>query len=171
MVNNQAAGRPVARIIEVDGGGQAGQSFRHSERATGGGYAYQHVPTAAITTRASLDHFPRTTEMKIMATAPDVRKHPERKKDYKGRIRVRVFLLPSRKRNVPLMLLILAGAAVLITLGAKHANTRASKAEDKYQLLQRDQRKIKDGIDDGDDVSVSDDGQVGNPKKYPDMGQ
>ncbi|CAH0518961.1 unnamed protein product [Peronospora belbahrii] len=44
-----------------------------------------------------------------------------------------------------------------------------SANQEEYELEQANRRKIKDGMED-DQVLISDDGQVGNPKKYPDMG-
>jgi endoglucanase len=57
----------------------------------------------------------------------------------------------------------------LITIGAINThNTRSKKAEE-FETLQRNKRTIKDGMDNGEDL-ISDDGQIGNPKSYPDLG-
>lgn len=63
----------------------------------------------------------------------------------------------------------LSGAAALITYGAMEASDRAAINNARYENNTEARRKINDGKSD-DEVLVSDDGQVGNPKKYPDMG-
>ncbi|GMF28498.1 unnamed protein product [Phytophthora lilii] len=45
----------------------------------------------------------------------------------------------------------------------------AAIRQSRYENSTEARRKIKDGLDD-DQVIISDDGQVGNPKSYPDMG-
>ncbi|KAG2760339.1 hypothetical protein JG687_00006614 [Phytophthora cactorum] len=86
---------------------------------------------------------------------------PETTKDYKGRIRTWPGLL--------LLLLIIGGAVTIIVLQAKETSDLIQANRDNYEQQQADKRKIKDGKED-DQVLISDDGQVGNPKKYPDMG-
>ncbi|EEY55027.1 cell 5A endo-1,4-betaglucanase, putative [Phytophthora infestans T30-4] len=102
----------------------------------------------------------RQTEMKIKATDFDDLP-PETTKDYKGRIRTWPGLL--------LLLLIVSGAVTVIVLQAKETSDMIHVNQDNYEQEQAYKRKIKDGKED-DQVLISDDGQVGNPKKYPDMG-
>jgi endoglucanase len=49
------------------------------------------------------------------------------------------------------------------------ASDEAAIRQSRYENSTQAGRKIKDGLED-DGVLISDDGQVGNPKKYPDMG-
>ncbi|KAH7462618.1 uncharacterized protein KRP23_13636 [Phytophthora ramorum] len=103
----------------------------------------------------------RQTEMKLLAVEPDLGMPPERTKDYKGRIRTWPGLL--------LLLLIVAGAVALITINAIDVQDQMNINAQRFENASQAKRKIKDGLTD-DSVIVSDDGQVGNPKKYPDMG-
>ncbi|KAE9354269.1 hypothetical protein PR003_g3451 [Phytophthora rubi] len=102
----------------------------------------------------------RQTEMKLKAADLDLAK-PERTKDYKGRIRTWPGLL--------LLLLIMGGAAAVIVLQAKETSDLITVNRENYEQRLANKRKIQDGKDD-DQVIISDDGQVGNPKSYPDMG-
>ncbi|KAF1795532.1 Glycoside hydrolase superfamily [Phytophthora cactorum] len=86
---------------------------------------------------------------------------PERTQDYKGRIRTWPGLL--------LLLSIVAAAVALITINAIDVQDQTNINAQRFENASQSRRKIKDGLDD-DNVIVSDDGQVGNPKKYPDMG-
>ncbi|KAG2526604.1 hypothetical protein JM16_003702 [Phytophthora kernoviae] len=103
----------------------------------------------------------RQTEMKLLAAGIDDSHPPERKEDYKGRIRTWPGVL--------IILLIIGGALAAITLEAVNKNELEAISEENYENRLANKRKIKDGLDD-DQVIISDDGQVGNPKKYPDMG-
>ncbi|KAG7383204.1 hypothetical protein PHYPSEUDO_003938 [Phytophthora pseudosyringae] len=103
----------------------------------------------------------RQTEMKLLAVEPDLGAAPERTKDYKGRIRTWPGLL--------LLLAIVAGAVALITINAVDVQDQMNVNAQRYENASQARRKIKDGLND-DNVIVSDDGQVGNPKKYPSMG-
>lgn len=71
--------------------------------------------------------------------------------------------------GVLLFLLLVGGAAALITYGAMEASDRASTNNARYENSTESARKIKDGKTD-DETIISDDGQVGNPRSYPDMG-
>ncbi|KAG1685053.1 hypothetical protein DVH05_009744 [Phytophthora capsici] len=102
----------------------------------------------------------RQTEMKLKAADLDDLQ-PEQSKDYKGRRRTWPGLL--------FLLLLIGGAATIIVLQAKETSDLFSVNKEKYERQQADKRKIKDGMED-DQVIISDDGQVGNPKEYPDMG-
>ncbi|POM72809.1 Cell 5A endo-1,4-betaglucanase [Phytophthora palmivora] len=102
----------------------------------------------------------RQTEMKLKAADIDDLP-PERTKDYKGRIRTWPGLL--------LLLLLIGGAVTIIVLQAKETSDLISINREEYEQRQANKRKIQDGKDD-DEVIISDDGQVGNPKSYPDMG-
>ncbi|CAI5739280.1 unnamed protein product [Peronospora destructor] len=103
----------------------------------------------------------RLTEMRLLAVEPDLGAAPERTRDYKGRIRTWPGIL--------FLLLIVAGAVALVTINAMHVNDQANVNVERYENAKRSSRRIKDGLDD-DNVLISDDGQVGNPKRYPDMG-
>ncbi|RLN93741.1 hypothetical protein BBJ28_00014094 [Nothophytophthora sp. Chile5] len=103
----------------------------------------------------------RLTEMKLKAAELDEGVRPERIKDYKGRIRTWPGLL--------LLLLIVAGAIAIMTQQAREISNRLAIKVEYYEKLTENRRKIDDGLTD-DQVIISDDGQVGNPKVYPDMG-
>ncbi|KAG7395912.1 hypothetical protein PHYBOEH_003037 [Phytophthora boehmeriae] len=103
----------------------------------------------------------RQTEMKLLATGIDDSLPPERKQDYKGRIRTWPGLL--------ILLLIIGGAVAAITLEAINKSELEKIHDRDYEYRMANKRKIKDGLED-DGVLISDDGQVGNPKSYPDMG-
>ncbi|CAH0518958.1 unnamed protein product [Peronospora belbahrii] len=102
----------------------------------------------------------RQTEMKLLAVEPDLGAAPERMEDYKGRRRTWPGVL--------LLVVILLGALTLITLNAIDANKQASLNAQRYEYAAQSNRRIKDGLFD-ENVLISDDGQVGNPKVYPDM--
>ncbi|CAH0518960.1 unnamed protein product [Peronospora belbahrii] len=110
--------------------------------------------------RVSSTYGQRQTEMRLKAADFDDLP-PERTKDYKGRIRTWPGLL--------LLLLLIAGAAAIIVQQSIKTSDLMSANQEEYELEQANRRKIKDGMED-DQVLISDDGQVGNPKKYPDMG-
>ncbi|KAE9350034.1 hypothetical protein PF008_g6646 [Phytophthora fragariae] len=104
----------------------------------------------------------RQTEMmkiKVMDLGGDL--PPERVKDYKGRIRT--------WRGLLLFCAIVGGAAAIITMSAMKANDSAATRQSLYENKAEERRKIDDGLTDNQ-VIISDDGQVGNPKSYPDMG-
>ncbi|POM67657.1 Cell 5A endo-1,4-betaglucanase, partial [Phytophthora palmivora] len=104
---------------------------------------------------------PRQTEMKLMAMEPSDSQAPERIQDYKGRIRT--------WRGIILLCIIVGGAAAIITACAISANNDAATRAARYENRTEERRRINDGLTD-DGVIISDDGQVGNPKKYPSMG-
>ncbi|CAI5715182.1 unnamed protein product [Peronospora effusa] len=110
--------------------------------------------------RVSSTYGQRQTEMRLKAADFDDLP-PERTKDYKGRIRTWPGLL--------LLLLLVGGAAAIILQQAMETSDLISASQENYEQQQAIKRKIKDGMED-DQVLISDDGQVGNPKKYPDMG-
>uniref|UniRef100_M4B799 Glycoside hydrolase family 5 domain-containing protein n=1 Tax=Hyaloperonospora arabidopsidis (strain Emoy2) TaxID=559515 RepID=M4B799_HYAAE len=110
--------------------------------------------------RVSSTYGQRQTEMRLKAADFDDLP-PERTKDYKGRIRTWPGLL--------LLLLLLGGAAIIIVKQAMETSEFMKADHEAFEREQTKRRKIKDGMDD-DKVLMSDDGQVGNPKKYPDMG-
>ncbi|RLN50302.1 hypothetical protein BBJ29_008520 [Phytophthora kernoviae] len=103
----------------------------------------------------------RQTEMKLMAMEPSDTMPPEQTRDYKGRIRT--------WKGLVLLCLIVGGAAAIITACTISANDKAAINQARYENKSEARRRIKDGLND-DGVIISDDGQVGNPKKYPDMG-
>ncbi|KAG2507328.1 hypothetical protein JM18_009309 [Phytophthora kernoviae] len=103
----------------------------------------------------------RQTEMKLLAVEPELGLPPERTQDYKGRIRTWPGLL--------FLLVIVAGAIALITINAMDVSDQMNINAERYENASQTRRKIKDGLTDNQ-VIISDDGQVGNPKKYPDMG-
>ncbi|RLN50301.1 hypothetical protein BBJ29_008521 [Phytophthora kernoviae] len=103
----------------------------------------------------------RQTEMKLLAVEPELGLPPERTQDYKGRIRTWPGLL--------FLLVIVAGAIALITINAMGVSDQMNINAERYENASQTRRKIKDGLTDNQ-VIISDDGQVGNPKKYPDMG-
>ncbi|KAF4315036.1 hypothetical protein G195_011449, partial [Phytophthora kernoviae 00238/432] len=93
----------------------------------------------------------RQTEMKLLAAGIDDSHPPERKEDYKGRIRTWPGVL--------IILLIIGGALAAITLEAVNKNELEAISEENYENRLANKRKIKDGLDD-DQVIISDDGQV-----------
>ncbi|RLN91774.1 hypothetical protein BBJ28_00019924 [Nothophytophthora sp. Chile5] len=103
----------------------------------------------------------RQTEMKLKAAELDEGMQPERIKDYKGRIRTWPGLL--------LLVVIVAGAITIMTQQAREISNRLANKVEHYEKLTENRRRIDDGKQD-DQVIISDDGQVGNPKVYPDMG-
>lgn len=68
-----------------------------------------------------------------------------------------------------LFLALVGVASALITLGAINTSDAATKNQQRYEEETANKRKIKDGLNNTNDI-VSDDGQVGNPKEYPSMG-
>ncbi|RLN26793.1 hypothetical protein BBO99_00002720 [Phytophthora kernoviae] len=119
------------------------------------------VASGAGSYRESTNMSQRQTEMKLMAMEPSDTMPPEQTRDYKGRIRT--------WKGLVLLCLIVGGAAAIITACAISANDKAAINQARYENKSEARRRIKDGLDD-DQVIISDDGQVGNPKKYPDMG-
>lgn len=57
----------------------------------------------------------------------------------------------------------------MITLQAVSTSDTATKNQQRFELASQNKRKIQDGLNNSVDL-IEDDGQVGNPKKYPDMG-
>ncbi|GLE09584.1 hypothetical protein PINS_up021312 [Pythium insidiosum] len=143
-------GRPLYQHSDHPSG-----TYRHSEEMN----ALDVMPSSRQTLSGSGI---RQTEMKIMAMEPEEGAPPERKKDYKGRIRTWPGVL--------LFLAIVGVAAALITLGAMDAHDKKVARARTFEENQRTSRKIKDGnkTTPGGDL-IEDDGQVGNPKKYPNM--
>ncbi|KAH7462621.1 uncharacterized protein KRP23_13639 [Phytophthora ramorum] len=99
--------------------------------------------------------------MKLKVAELDHNLPPERTKDYKGRIRTWPGVL--------LILFIVGGAVAMITKQATSTSDQMQLNAVRFEQHMEGDRKIQDGKDD-DQVITSDDGQVGNPKKYPDMG-
>ncbi|KAL4171355.1 hypothetical protein KRP22_009451 [Phytophthora ramorum] len=99
--------------------------------------------------------------MKLKVAELDHNLPPERTKDYKGRIRTWPGVL--------LILFIVGGAVAMITTQAISTSDQMQLNAARFEQHMEGDRKIQDGKDD-DQVIISDDGQVGNPKKYPDMG-
>ncbi|KAL3661680.1 hypothetical protein V7S43_013439 [Phytophthora oleae] len=153
--------RPM--VGNTSGAPVSGSTFRNSE------YTHEAMESSRLTDsgirESSMYGYgpggQRQTEMKLLAVEPDLGAAPERKQDYKGRIRTWPGLL--------LLLLIVAGAVALITINALDVQDQVNLQAARYENASQAKRKIKDGLDD-DQVIVSDDGQVGNPKTYPDMG-
>ncbi|TYZ62092.1 hypothetical protein PybrP1_000904 [[Pythium] brassicae (nom. inval.)] len=148
------AGHSRHTIVTTDGASQFGSSYssgygNESFMASGAGLQQSGV-------------FPgRATEMKLLALAPEPGLPAERPRDYKGRYR--------RWPGVVLLLAMIGVAAALITLGAVKTNDEAAKNQERFELATTNKRKIKDGLNNTDDLT-DDDGQIGNPKAYPSMG-
>lgn len=85
-----------------------------------------------------------------------------RSEKFRGRIRT--------YPGVILFLLIIAGAAGLIVYGGLQARRDRDQAADRYNDYIFHKRKIRDGGVNEDGDIISEDGQIGNPLKYPDMG-
>uniref|UniRef100_M4B797 Glycoside hydrolase family 5 domain-containing protein n=1 Tax=Hyaloperonospora arabidopsidis (strain Emoy2) TaxID=559515 RepID=M4B797_HYAAE len=152
----------TAEIYRPRGSGERPSSFRNSE------YTHEAMDYSRFTEvggqREGSMYGPggqRQTEMRLLAVEPDFGAAPERTKDYKGRNRTWPGVL--------LLLLIVGGAVALITINAIDVNEQAHIGAARFEGASRSRRRINDGLDDGN-ILVSDDGQVGNPKKYPDMG-
>ncbi|TMW62078.1 hypothetical protein Poli38472_009571 [Pythium oligandrum] len=96
----------------------------------------------------------------IEAIALKENEMPERSKDYKGRIR--------RWPGLLIVLILAVGAVFLVVHYAKDAHDTSQERAAKYEAYKFNSTKINDGKDKqvGDDL-VSDDGVIGNPKKYP----
>ncbi|ETP34440.1 hypothetical protein F442_17255 [Phytophthora nicotianae P10297] len=134
-------------------------TFRNSEYTSGRASAYMEQGPISESGRETMSQ--RQTEMKLMALEPSDNLPPERVQDYKGRIRT--------WRGIILMCLIVGGAAAIITACAISENNDATTRQSRYENRSEERRRINDGLTD-DGIIISDDGQVGNPKKYPDMG-
>ncbi|KAF4041921.1 Cellulase (glycosyl hydrolase family 5) [Phytophthora infestans] len=134
-------------------------TFRNSEYTSGRASTYIDQGPGSESGRDTMSL--RQTEMKLMALEPSDMSTPERVQDYKGRIRT--------WRGIILLFLIVGGAAAIITACALSENDSAATRQSRYENKTEERRRINDGLTD-DDVIISDDGQVGNPKKYPDMG-
>ncbi|TMW64639.1 hypothetical protein Poli38472_011519 [Pythium oligandrum] len=133
--------------------------FRYSEDAML--LDTNNLNSSRMTMSGGLGSGMRQTEMKITAIEPDDASPPERKKDYKGRIRTWPGIL--------LFIGIVGAAVALITLEAVDAKNKAADQAKQWELNQQGNRKIQDGLNSSNDL-IEDDGQIGNPKKYPDMG-
>uniref|UniRef100_K3W9L7 Glycoside hydrolase family 5 domain-containing protein n=1 Tax=Globisporangium ultimum (strain ATCC 200006 / CBS 805.95 / DAOM BR144) TaxID=431595 RepID=K3W9L7_GLOUD len=59
-------------------------------------------------------------------------------------------------------------AAALIVFGAIKTKDSATKNQQRYEYATQETRKIQDGLNNTEDI-IEDDGQVGNPKVYPNM--
>ncbi|KAL4171353.1 hypothetical protein KRP22_009449 [Phytophthora ramorum] len=134
-------------------------SYRNTEYTSGRASAYAAGDGSDSGRETMMSS--RQTEMKLMAMDLSDGAVPERVQDYKGRIRT--------WRGLMLLCVILGGAAAIITTCALSASDAAAVRQARYENKTEERRKINDGLTD-DDVIISDDGQVGNPKKYPDMG-
>uniref|UniRef100_K3W9L9 Glycoside hydrolase family 5 domain-containing protein n=1 Tax=Globisporangium ultimum (strain ATCC 200006 / CBS 805.95 / DAOM BR144) TaxID=431595 RepID=K3W9L9_GLOUD len=97
----------------------------------------------------------------IMAYEPEEGALDERPRDYRGRYR--------RWPGIVLFLAIFGVAIAVIALEAVKTKNSATTNQAQYELASQNSRKIQDGLNSSDDI-ISDDGQVGNPKVYPDMG-
>ncbi|KAE9309820.1 hypothetical protein PF008_g20596 [Phytophthora fragariae] len=153
-----------ASSVGVTLGGELGNdppstSYRNSEYTSDRASAY--ADRTSDYGRDTMTMSQRQTEMKLMAMDPNEGSPPERVQDYKGRIRT--------WRGLILMCVIIGGAAAIITACALKASDDAATRQANYENKAEERRKINDGLTD-DQVIISDDGQVGNPKSYPDMG-
>lgn len=81
---------------------------------------------------------------------------------YKGRYRVWPGVL--------LLVILVGGAAFGITIAALNKHSSIKTADEEYEQRQADSTSINDGTSGSGSDIVSDDGAVGNPKSYPDMG-
>lgn len=135
----------------------SGTSFRHSEQ-------FRASMDEADSNRLTNGNSMRPTEMKLMAMEPGEGYRPERRKDYKGRIRTWPGIL--------LAVVVIGAATALITWGAMDAYDKQLASRGIFQKEERARRQIRDSKrNKGDqDDHIEDDGQIGNPKKYPDMG-
>ncbi|KAL8017666.1 putative glycoside hydrolase, family 5, glycoside hydrolase superfamily [Plasmopara halstedii] len=135
------------------------QTYRNTELTSGRANAYIDQGTGFDSGHDTKTQ--RQTEMKLMALGPSDVESLERVQDYKGRIRT--------WRGLLLLCVVVGVAAAITTICAKRANDRATMRQERYEHRIEARRRINDGLTD-DDVIISDDGQVGNPKKYPSMG-
>ncbi|KAG2888090.1 hypothetical protein PC114_g18539 [Phytophthora cactorum] len=81
---------------------------------------------------------------------------------YNGRYR--------RWPGVVLLLAIVIGGVVAITFAALHTHTASTAREEAYAKRKASASAITGGASGSGSDLVSDDGEVGNPKSYPDMG-
>ncbi|TYZ67506.1 hypothetical protein PybrP1_007834, partial [[Pythium] brassicae (nom. inval.)] len=132
-----------------------------SSHSSGRGFGKESFMASGTGLMQSGIYSNRATEMKLTALAPEPGLPAERPRDYKGRYR--------RWPGVVLMIALVGAAAALITLGAVNKNDIATKNQARFELATTDKRKIKDGLNNTDDLT-DDDGQIGNPKTYPSMG-
>ncbi|KUF82574.1 Sulfate Permease (SulP) Family [Phytophthora nicotianae] len=150
---------PKSTSATADSTDPPATTFRNSEYTSGRASAYMEQGPISESGRETMSQ--RQTEMKLMALEPSDNLPPERVQDYKGRIRT--------WRGIILMCLIVGGAAAIITACAISENNDATTRQSRYENRSEERRRINDGLTD-DGIIISDDGQVGNPKKYPDMG-
>ncbi|KAL4156934.1 hypothetical protein PRNP1_005960 [Phytophthora ramorum] len=81
---------------------------------------------------------------------------------YKGRYRMWPGIL--------LLILVIGGAVAGITFSALHTSDTATTRQEAYAQRKADSEKISGGASGSGSDLISDDGAVGNPKSYPDMG-
>ncbi|KAG7402228.1 hypothetical protein PHYBOEH_003487 [Phytophthora boehmeriae] len=86
----------------------------------------------------------------------------EKTQQYKGRYRMWPGIL--------LLVLVIGGAIAGITLSAIHTSDTSESRQEDYAKRKADASAIKGGASGSGSDLVSDDGQVGNPKSYPEMG-
>lgn len=72
--------------------------------------------------------------------------------------------------GVLLLILFIGASGAIITLMAIKAKSDANVRSSVFEDAAHNARRIRDNRNNTEKDIVSDDGQVGNPKKYPDMG-
>ncbi|GMF40851.1 unnamed protein product [Phytophthora fragariaefolia] len=132
-------------------------TYRNSEYTIGQANAY--AGRLSESGQESVSH--QQTEMKLKAVESGNEFPSERVVNYKGRIRT--------WRGLLLLCAIVGGAAAVMTMSAISVSDSSTNRQTRFEHQTEERRKINDGLDD-DQVIISDDGQVGNPKSYPDMG-
>ncbi|KAF4127654.1 Cellulase (glycosyl hydrolase family 5) [Phytophthora infestans] len=130
-------------------------SPRHSSSGSGNGIA-PVTASGSVFTRGSL------MDRNIAAVSEPATGFIEKTQQYKGRYRTWPGIL--------LLILIVGGAVVGITLSALHASDSATTRQEEYAQRKADGEKISGGASGSGSDLVSDDGEVGNPKLYPEMG-
>ncbi|KAG2775493.1 hypothetical protein PC129_g15210 [Phytophthora cactorum] len=133
-------------------------SPRHSSSGSGNGAAPVSATgtTGGVFTRGSL------LDRNIAAVSEPAPGFIEKTQQYKGRYR----MWPG----IVLIILVVGGAVAGITLSAVHASDSATTRQEEYAQRKADSEKISGGASGSGSDLVSDDGAVGNPKSYPDMG-
>lgn len=148
----------VQRSFEERSAGMA--SNQTSEYSNGNFSMHLDLTQGLQLTDCAFGVYPRQTEIKIKVAEVDDSRPPERMKDNKGRIRTWPGLL--------LTMVIVGGALAAIVMAALDQDRKIKIGVERYEQRMQNYRKIDDGLED-DQVLISD-GQVGNPKSYPDMG-
>jgi endoglucanase len=148
-------GNGASRFSAMMGGAASPRASQFAATTPGSGSG--SGPTAPVFMRGSL--LDRNIEA-VSEPAPGFLAKTQQK--YNGRYRMWPGIL--------LLLLVIGGAVAGITLSALHTSDTSTTRQGAYAQREADAAKIAGGASGSGSDLVSDDGAVGNPKTYPDMG-